>query len=213
MQKKNEVEQPESSSWSSETYLALVIATLIIVPIIALIISAYNTGKEFENNTESLSTAIGLVLTEKVFDLNDEKTPYHYLFSYEIDKESTVFNSEYVYTYEFDLLHQKHYFPFGLLNEEYNHEIYQRVKSDNGFTYVPVNKMTESEKVKIVGVGLSAEDIQKKHPKSLIIGEEFPDTGELMLKASFEIEEDIDIVKSVAEVLAAHHPFPEEEEK
>lgn len=213
MEKNEKSVPPEADSGSFDGYTVLVIATLLITALTSFLIMIYKAEKEFENNLNSLSNAIGLTLTEEVFDLNDEKTPYHYLFSYEIDRESKVFNSEYVYTYEFDLLHQKYYFPLIFLNEEYNHEIYQRVKSDNGFTYVPVKKMTESEKVKIVGVGLSAEDIQKKHPKSLIIGEEFPDTGELMLKASFKIEEDIDIVQSVAEVLTSHHPFPEEEEK
>lgn len=187
---------------------------LLIFLICGIFIFFYQASLEQKIEDEQradLKEAIQLTLTEQVYNLDDTDAPYHFNFSYEIDKESKVFDRQMVYTYESEGILPGDDF-FSVLDTDFKLKLYQRIQNENGDFYIPTDKVDGMEDLKVVGVGMSAEDIRKKHPNALIIGEEFPDKGEWHIRGLAKVEKDFDLTGLIDNFIYSSFPFPENEE-
>lgn len=163
-----------------------------------------------DEKRSTLKEAIQLTLTEQVYNLNDLDAPYHFIFSYEINKESEVFDQQTIYTYESEGILPNDDF-FSVLDTDFKVKLYKRVENENETFYIPTDKVEGMEDLKVVGVGMSAEDIREKHPNALIIGEEFPDKGEWNVRGLAKVEKDFDLTGLMDNFIYSSFPFPEED--
>lgn len=152
--------------------------------------------KELDKET-LLKESIQLVYDGEFQDSDDKETPFHYLLFYKIEDKHDLFDENMVYSYTLDNF-----------TSQFVTNTYRKVDVDGEEVYVLLPE-EDGEEVVTDQEGISKEEVLKENPSSIIIGEGFPTKGELILKESEPISEDLDILENLNYAIYLNFDFPE----